>query len=383
MFIDKKIGVPGYEIISCKEKSSKYCVLIPIINERQNIELELNRAMASNAFSCCDCIICDGGSTDGSNDPSFLSSLGVTTLLIKKTAGKQGAQLRMGFDYALNAGYEGFITIDGNNKDSIEDLKSFVDKLEEGYDLVQGSRFIEGGEEINTPLFRKIMVKFIHAPIISLTAHKRFTDTTNAYRAYSKKYITDERVDLFRDIFDGYELLAYTSTRATQIGLKACEIPVKREYPKGKVPTKIKGFKGNFVLLKILFLNMFGYYKPTAKAKKTFRIYSFATLILTLSFLALTVFFVYKSTRDYSLAISNKQAEIVALQYDESGNEKELDDEQKKELLILNDELSYITSKSIDKTGLIVFSALSIMSAICSTCFFSLTSSLDKKEGDR
>ena len=57
-----------------------------------------------------------------------------------------------------------------------------------------------------------------------------------------------------RDIFMGYELLAYLSVRASQIGLRACEIPVRREYPrKGKMPTKISFFKGNMELLRILF----------------------------------------------------------------------------------------------------------------------------------
>ena len=106
-------------------------------------------------------------------------------------------------------------------------------------------------------------MKLIHAPIISLTAHQRFTDTTNAYRAYSKKYLTDERVSPLRDIFMTYELLAYLSVRATQIGLKACEIPVTRAYPKkGKTPTKISFFKGNSELMKILLRNAKGMYNP-------------------------------------------------------------------------------------------------------------------------
>ena len=57
-----------------------------------------------------------------------------------------------------------------------------------------------------------------------------------------------------RDIFIGYELLAYLSVRASQIGLRVCEIPVRREYPANeKTPTKISFFKGNMELLRILF----------------------------------------------------------------------------------------------------------------------------------
>jgi hypothetical protein len=169
----------------------------------------------------------------------------------------------MGIWWALQRGYKGIITIDGNNKDSIEDVPRFIDKLEKGYDFVQGSRFVKGGRAVNTPFIRTVSVKFIHAPVISITAHHRFTDTTNAYRAYSARYLKDERVLPLRDIFMTYELLAYLSVRATQLGYKACEIPVTRAYPKtGKTPTKISFFKGNSELLKILFKNLFGAYNP-------------------------------------------------------------------------------------------------------------------------
>lgn len=116
---------------------------------------------------------------------------------------------------------------------------------------------------MNTPLSRLIAVKLLHAPIISLTAGKRYTDTTNAYRAYSEKYLRNENVQPLREIFNTYELLAYLSVRANQLGMKSCEIPVSRIYPKnGKTPTKISPFRGNFELFKILLYNAFGAYHP-------------------------------------------------------------------------------------------------------------------------
>ena len=43
-----------------------------------------------------------------------------------------------------------------------------------------------GGHAINTPPVRYAAVRLIHAPLVSLGAHQWFTDTTNAYRAYSR-----------------------------------------------------------------------------------------------------------------------------------------------------------------------------------------------------
>lgn len=263
MIYERQDGVPKFECTEYAEKAKDYVVLIPIINEGERIIQELKRACQYQIADHADLVICDGGSSDGCTEENTLRSLRVNTLLVKRDAGRQGAQLRMGIWWALRRGYEGVITIDGNNKDSIEDVPRFIEKLKEGYDFIQGSRFVKGGKAVNTPLIRTVSVKLIHAPIISLTARQRFTDTTNAYRAYSARYLTDERVQPLRDIFMTYELLAYLSVRATQLGMNACEIPVTRAYPKsGKTPTKISFFKGNSELMKILLKNAVGAYNP-------------------------------------------------------------------------------------------------------------------------
>lgn len=256
-------GVPDYECYEYKDKTCDYCLLIPVINEGERIKKELERAGRANVANQVDIIVCDGGSTDGSTEERMLRKRSVNALLVKRGAGRQGAQLRMGFHFAFMRGYKGILTIDGNNKDSIEHVGRFIEKLEEGYDYIQGSRFIEGGHGVRTPFIRNISVRLIHAPVISLSAGHRFTDTTNNFRAYSERYLKDKRVDVFRDVFDTYELLAYLSVRATRLGYRACEVPVDRVYPKsGKTPTKISGIRGNANLMKILLKNSVGLYDP-------------------------------------------------------------------------------------------------------------------------
>ncbi len=263
MRYERQEGVPAFVSTEFRERQRDYVVLIPVINEGERIHKELRRAKKYQVSEHADIVICDGGSSDGSMEGQKLKALGVNTLLTKQDTGKQGAQLRMGIWWALERGYRGIITIDGNNKDSIEDVPKFIDKLKEGYDFVQGSRFIKGGRAIRTPLIRLLSVRLIHAPVISLTAGHWFTDTTNAYRAYSVRYLRDGRVAPLRDVFQTYELLAYLSVRATQLDYRACEVPVTRAYPKsGKTPTKISFFKGNSELMKILFKNLAGGYRP-------------------------------------------------------------------------------------------------------------------------
>ena len=263
MIYGGRMGVPAFAYEEYAPKTKEYAVLIPVINEGERILKELYRAYKHQIADHADIVICDGGSTDGSTEARKLKKLRVNTLLVKKDKGKQGAQLRMGIYWALRRGYKGIITIDGNYKDSIEDVPRFIQKLEEGFDFVQGSRCIKGGRAVNTPLSRLLAVRLLHAHVISVTAGQKFTDTTNAYRAYSARYLKDERVAPLRDVFMTYELLAYLSVRATQLGYRACEIPVMRVYPKkGKVPTKISFLKGNSELIKILFRNYRGAYNP-------------------------------------------------------------------------------------------------------------------------
>lgn len=263
MIYKRKKGVPEFECLEFEKRINDYVVLIPVINEGERIINELKKACKANIFCVADIAICDGGSTDGSMNIKLLKKYKVNTLLIKRSYGKQGTQLRMGIKWAIDRGYSGVITIDGNDKDSIEDVPRFVEKLKKGYDFIQGSRFISGGRAINTPIYRLLAVRLIHAPLISLTARHCFTDTTNAFRGYSIRYLKDNRVQPLREVFVTYELLAYLSVRASQLGFNVCEIPVKREYPKNqKTPTKISFLKGNSELLKILVFNLLGKYKP-------------------------------------------------------------------------------------------------------------------------
>ena len=151
----------------------------------------------------------------------------------------------MGMYFALDRNYKGILTIDSSNKDSIEGrARVYPQNCRRAMTSCRAAQFIRGGHAINTPPVRYAAVRLIHAPLVSLGAHQWFTDTTNAYRAYSREYLTHPDVRPLRDVFGGYELLAYLSIRATQLGLKACEVPVTRAYPAtGKTPTKISGFQ--------------------------------------------------------------------------------------------------------------------------------------------
>jgi dolichol-phosphate mannosyltransferase len=260
--LDQNWQVPRCEIKELQPRQTKYCLCIPVINEGEKIRKQLEKI--GKLGPIVDVIILDGGSTDGSLDTPFLIQMGVRTLITKKDKGKLSAQLRMGFSYALAQGYDGIITVDGNNKDSVESIPSFIEALDDGFDFVQGSRYVPGGVEINTPLSRKLAIKLIHAPFISFISGFRYTDTTNGFRAHSAKFLLDPRLQPFRDVFDTYELLAYLSVKAPQLNYKVKETPVTRQYPShGKIP-----IRGNLLLIQILWNLFLKKYDPKVTRKK-------------------------------------------------------------------------------------------------------------------
>ncbi|EIZ79018.1 hypothetical protein WSK_2563 [Novosphingobium sp. Rr 2-17] len=242
-------------------KFHRHALVIPVINEGERIRAQLRRTAAAGLP--VDVIVADGGSTDGSLAPEFLESVGIRALLTKQGPGKLSAQLRMAYAWCLDQGYEGIVTIDGNGKDNVEAVQIFVDRLEAGYDYVQGSRYRPGGKAENTPLERTIGNRLIHAPLLSLAGRRLFTDTTNGFRAYSRRYLMDPRVQPFRNVFVAYELLFYLTARAGQIGMRVCEVPVRRSYPKGEaVPTKISGFRGKLAIIRQLLRATSGALRP-------------------------------------------------------------------------------------------------------------------------
>ena len=254
-------GVPDYEVRKYSDKQNKTLLIIPVLNEGQRIKQQLEE-MNKEAFSV-DLIIADGGSADGLREFIETKKLNVVAFLEKHGDGQLSSQLRMGFHYSLSEGYESVITMDGNKKDDSAGVRNILDSLNKGIDFVQGSRFIKGGEAVNTPLLRYFAIRLIHAPLTSLGARYWFTDTTNGFRGFSKKFISHAEVDIFREIFKSYELLAYLPIRAKQIGMKVCEVPVARRYPRGvKTPTKIHGFSSQLNLLKILLRAVRGKYAP-------------------------------------------------------------------------------------------------------------------------
>jgi glycosyltransferase involved in cell wall biosynthesis len=250
-------AVPAYDIVRWRGRRSSACVIIPVIDEGGRIVRLLARMAAARIGDIADIVIVDGGSTDGS-----LANVEVDGLLLKRGPGKLSAQLRCAYDFAVREGYEAVVTIDGNDKDDPAAIPAFIAAIGEGVDLVQASRFLPGGEEQHTPMKRRLAIRLVHAPALSFASGFHWTDTTQGFRAYSRRLLTDPRIAVFRDVFQTYELLPYLNYRAPRLGLRCVELPTARRYPgHGAIPTKID-VRAEFDLVRILWIACRGGYDP-------------------------------------------------------------------------------------------------------------------------
>lgn len=244
-----QLEIPPYERHDFHPRRTKYLLCIPVINEGLRLRTQLEQIQ--HGARLADVVIADGGSSDGSTEPGLLQTLGVRTLLkVQTDGGGVSRQLQAAFAFGLAEGYDGIITIDGNNKDDASELPLFVEQLDRGVDLVQGSRFAPGGRAINTPASRLLGITLIHAPLLSLAGGFRYRDTTNGFRGYSRALLEHPAVQPFRSVIRGYEMLWYLNVRAPQVGLRVVEVPVSRRYPaRGRVPTKISPIAGKLKIL--------------------------------------------------------------------------------------------------------------------------------------
>ena len=252
--------VPSHEISEFAPKRTKYCFVPIVYNEGPRFINQLER-MSKNA-ALADIIVAERRSTDGCTDPDLLKRCGVRALLTTDEPGG-AASIRMGFAYALKEGYHGVVLIDGNGKDGVEALPQYLEKLDEGYDFVQGSRFMPGGLEKNTPLSRRVGIKLVMAPLVWLGSGFWYTDATNGFRGYSERLLRDPRVEPLRNCFVHFNVQYYLSVMAPALRFRVVEVPVERVYPDdGSVPTKVVGAHRNWQAFWEMVLTVFRHYRP-------------------------------------------------------------------------------------------------------------------------
>ncbi|HXG64018.1 MAG TPA: glycosyltransferase family 2 protein [Blastocatellia bacterium] len=201
-------------------------------------------------------VVVDDGSSDNTAD--LAEAAGATVIRAGKNRGV-GAAIRSGIAYAIEHGYDIVVIVSGGGKTPPAQIPRLVEPIIRGEaELVQGSRYLEGGEHLRMPLRRRLGTR-AYTLLFSLFAGRRVTDASSGFRAIKVSLFADKRINLWQDWLDRYELEPYLLFKALRLRHKVIEVPVTIEYPKsdGIAYTKMRALVDWWKIFRpILFLGL-------------------------------------------------------------------------------------------------------------------------------
>ena len=215
-----------------------FLIIIPVFNEEIVIRdlISTLKDYGLLQFS----LFVDDGSTDKTKE--ILESEGARYISIGKNMGKGFAQ-RIGFLEALKSGADVIITMDGDLQHPPSLVFEFLRKLEQGFDIVIGTRWRELKE---MPRDRYLSNR-LTTLAISLLCKRRIEDSQSGYRAYKRGVI--EEIDFKSNRFEAEsEILIKALLKGKKVGYVS--IPARYH---DKLRSKINRFVDTLRFLKMYF----------------------------------------------------------------------------------------------------------------------------------
>ncbi|MBI2217407.1 MAG: glycosyltransferase family 2 protein [Candidatus Rokubacteria bacterium] len=195
-------------------------------NEGEKIQRTITRHPGDRSY---DLLVMDDGSTDGA-----LADTPSDVIVLRNATNRGvGDSMKRVFAFCLEGGYDVIVIQAGNDKDDPREIPRLLAPILAGEaDVVQGSRYLEGGAHGNMPAYRMVATRFAHPWLFSLVTGRRVTDTTNGFRAIRTTVLRDPRIDWTQPWLSRYELEPYLLYKAITLGYRYREAPVTKVYPR-------------------------------------------------------------------------------------------------------------------------------------------------------
>jgi dolichol-phosphate mannosyltransferase len=203
--------------------AERVLVIIPTYNERENIVTILGRLRA--AVPHADALVVDDNSPDGTGAVAdgLAAADGAIRVLHREGKGGLGAAYLAGFAWGLDAGYEVLVEMDADGSHAPEQLPRLLAAIDDGADLVLGSRWVAGGEVVNWPTSREILSRGGNTYtrlVLGIPLH----DATGGFRAYRRRLLLDLPLD--RVTSQGYCFQVDLAWRSWVTGHRVVEVPI-------------------------------------------------------------------------------------------------------------------------------------------------------------
>jgi len=222
----------------------KILVGVCVYNEETKIRKLLEEVKEVRENEEFDVLVCEDGSTDNTNEvvKEFCDKNNWLSIFHRENMGI-GATIRDMINYSRENGYDVLAILSGNGKVNPKELRTmYLPVVEEGYDYVKGSRYINGGSCSNLPKFRGIAIP-VFSFIVSIFMRKKVTDVTCLVNASKVEIYDDMNID--QEWLNKYELEYYILYYVLKKKMKIKEVPLNLRYPETKKDySKIKPFSG-------------------------------------------------------------------------------------------------------------------------------------------
>ena len=191
--------------------NARLLIIIPAYNEEENIQ-----AVVDELLQICpqfDYLVVNDGSTD--RTAAICRERGYHLLDLPVNLGLAGC-FQAGMKYAYRGGYDCAIQFDGDGQHRPEYIEPMRRKMEEGYDIVIGSRFLEGHKGASMRMVGSRLI----SGAIRLTTGVKVTDPTSGMRLFSRDMIREFALKL------NYGPEPDTVSYLLKQGARVAEVPV-------------------------------------------------------------------------------------------------------------------------------------------------------------
>lgn len=233
-------------------------VIIPTYNEADNIVKiipeVLKNTTPENEFNV---LVVDDNSPDGT--AALVEGMNNSNVHLLKREKKNGLGTAYvaGFHYAIKNEYDYVFEMDADFSHDPAKLKTFIEKINEGYDLVIGSRYVNGISVLNWPLSRLIL-SYLASVYTRMVTGLKVMDTTAGFMCYRVSAL--KQIDLDKVRSNGYSFQIEMKFKFYKKGFKIFEVPIlfiDRREGESKMSRKVV-YEAYFMVLKLKLKSIFG-----------------------------------------------------------------------------------------------------------------------------